>query len=398
MLNGLLFERIETRILVGISMFVAILVLVGWVAINETGRMAAYTQQTLARSIEQGAALFASRCTTCHGVDARGKPGIAPGLNNPQLFGFDYFAANNKKLTALQDQEAKLHDQEKSLSAQLLDPNTAADQKAAINKQLADISAQLSLSTPDSVSASILTLQSQNQTMLDAMQSAEDKGYNPQKPARLENVKWGGSLNAFIFTTLVQGRPVSSNYWPNPMPTWSQTGGGPLRDDQLQDLANYVLNFDKGNNWTLDDLLAVQQFAIEPVEPGAAGPAVATVGTDVKKIVADLATVTGDAKRGDALYHGTERTGANKKLICASCHQGGTSAPSTEGTWTRIQGVRLKDPKLAGYTPEQYIVESVTQPGAYVVSGYSVQMPNYFGQQLTTQDLADIIAFLKTQQ
>ena len=37
-MNRLIIERIEGRILVGITMFVAIMILVGWVAINEPAR------------------------------------------------------------------------------------------------------------------------------------------------------------------------------------------------------------------------------------------------------------------------------------------------------------------------------------------------------------------------
>ena len=75
------------------------------------------------------------------------------------------------------------------------------------------------------------------------MQSAIDRGYDAEQSSRLNNVDWGGTLDAFVLTTMISGRPVSSNYWPEAMAAWSQTAGGPLRNDQLVDLANYVVNW-----------------------------------------------------------------------------------------------------------------------------------------------------------
>ena len=59
---------------------------------------------------------------------------------------------------------------------------------------------------------------------------------------------------------------------------------------------------------------------------------------------------------------------------------------------------RLTLPQFAGYSFEQYIVESVTRPGDYVVDGYSSGlMPTNFGVRMTDQQLADIVAYLLTQ-
>ena len=54
-LQRLLVNRIEHRIIVGTVAFLATLVLVGWIAINEGGRMAAFDKEFTARSIERGA-------------------------------------------------------------------------------------------------------------------------------------------------------------------------------------------------------------------------------------------------------------------------------------------------------------------------------------------------------
>jgi hypothetical protein len=68
----------------------------------------------------------------------------------------------------------------------------------------------------------------------------------------------------------------------------------------------------------------------------------------------------------------------------------------TDGTFTRIQNIRLQDPLLAGETPEQYIVTSILQPSSYIVPGFQDLMLKTFGEQLSDQDLADLVAYLET--
>jgi mono/diheme cytochrome c family protein len=121
-----------------------------------------------------------------------------------------------------------------------------------------------------------------------------------------------------------------------------------------------------------------------------ADAATRTVGKDVTRILKTLDTVSGDPINGQVLYNGD--------LGCSGCHLSNPPiAPPTQGTYTRIEDERLKDPALAGYTPEQYIVESIVQPAHYVVPNYQNIMLNNFGDRLTLQDLADLIAFLESQ-
>ncbi|MEO8607308.1 MAG: hypothetical protein ABI690_05470 [Chloroflexota bacterium] len=121
-----------------------------------------------------------------------------------------------------------------------------------------------------------------------------------------------------------------------------------------------------------------------------ADAATRTVGTDVQRILNTLGDINGDPVNGQVLYNGD--------LGCSGCHEGANHVgPATEGTYTRIEETRLNDPALAGYTIEQYIVESIVQPGHYVVPGHQNIMPNNFGDRLTAQDLADLLLFLESQ-
>src|SRR5512145_3038504 len=107
MFQGMIFPKIENRVLAGIVAFVTMMVLLGWAAINEGGRMAAFDQTYNARAIEQGGALFAANCTTCHGANGLGGA-KAPALNNPQLFGVDFFPEITREINALQVERADL--------------------------------------------------------------------------------------------------------------------------------------------------------------------------------------------------------------------------------------------------------------------------------------------------
>ena len=80
------------------------------------------------------------------------------------------------------------------------------------------------------------------------------------------------------------------------------------------------------------------------------------------------------------------------KLACAGCHRLGANriAPSFEGIAERAGARR---PPL---TAAAYIYESITNPSAYLVSGYAPAMPLNFRDQLSDQELGDIIAYLLT--
>ncbi len=366
----------EQRILVGTLAFLGILVLVGWVAINEGGRMTAFDKEFTARAVEQGATLFNTNCSPCHGVDGLGSA-RAPALNSPLLFGYDYLA--------------DIHKQRNALNIEATLSTTTDARKAEITDALAQ-------------------LDQQEQQAVVGMKSAMDKGYNPDQFSRLLNVGWGSSLHNYVYTTVLSGRPNSFSYWPAPMPAWSQTAGGPLRPDQVEDLVQFVLNWDKGNDWTLDDLNAVEQFPKVPDDPaivaqmqaqidllqqsGGVLPTYVGVDTAPADIMKGLEGITGDPQRGSQLYNGQ----GTPQLPCSGCHLNAAVAPPMQGTWTRVQNERLQQPQFSGYTGEEYIADSIIHPSDYVVPNYTDGlMPKNFGDLLTYQDLADLIAYLKTQ-
>ncbi len=485
-MDRLIIKSIEGRIMLGITMFISIMILIGWVAINEPGRMAEFVEQHEGRSIERGAELFAANCSSCHGINGYGIGGRAPALNSPHFFGYDYLASVNNEIASLQrelvdydgitglggfdipdqigtqellenrrdeliSQIAEVSDEEArdlrvellNIEARLIDNSEqVAERIAAIeagepmgddaNPELTDSEletrlAALQSNIPlrrvaiDEALNGEEGLLAQRDALLADLDGAILSGYFPRleevttdatennyplmltqylasDASRLAQIEFGGTVDSYITTTLIHGRPGSGDVWNgNIMVSWSQRGGGSLRDDQIGDIVAYITNWDRGDNWTIDDFNAVNQYAIiHAPYTGIIGDPIPTVGPNVEEILANLPE--GDATHGEALYNGQEALEIGVPAGCSGCHANGAVGPDTVGTWTRVQNQRLTLPEFADYTGEQYLIESIVQPNAYIVPGYSSGVMNAnYGDQLTAQDLADIIAYLETQ-
>jgi len=121
------------------------------------------------------------------------------------------------------------------------------------------------------------------------------------------------------------------------------------------------------------------------------------VGTDLDAILDELETVYGDPLNGQLLYNGLTPALGGGALGCAGCHENEAVAPLTAGTWTRVDEIRLALPAFADYSHRRFIVESIVQPMVYITPDYAGMMPEIYGRQLTTQQLADLVAFLDSQ-
>jgi mono/diheme cytochrome c family protein len=196
---------------------------------------------------------------------------------------------------------------------------------------------------------------------------------------RLEAAGFSGTVEDYVRGTISAGRPVPSagtNY-PQRMPTWGARFGGPLRDDQIDALVAFIMNW--------QDRALAEATAAPALPPGEA------VGTDIAQALPE-----GDAENGKALAEGT--------LGCAACHTLSTVGPAwagdgtTPGVGTRAAS-RIDESVYLGSakTAEQYLLESTIDPNAYVVSGFdSNLMPKDFAGRLTPQDAADLIAYMLT--
>lgn len=109
--------------------------------------------------------------------------------------------------------------------------------------------------------------------------------------------------------------------------------------------------------------------------------------------------VTGDPKRGEALFKQTTIGTAPGCITCHSLEPGQTLVgPSLAGIATEAEEI-IKSPDYKGKakTVEEFLRESIVDPNAYVEEGFSpgIMYQNY-GKDLTEQQIADLVAFLET--
>jgi hypothetical protein len=78
--------RVQIEIFIGTVLILATSLIVLIYGIYEEGRMAEYELDQHARAIEEGAALFESQCSRCHGTQGLGIPGLCPPLNDRYFF------------------------------------------------------------------------------------------------------------------------------------------------------------------------------------------------------------------------------------------------------------------------------------------------------------------------
>ena len=199
---------------------------------------------------------------------------------------------------------------------------------------------------------------------------------------RLQEVGWSGTQEDYIVATASSGRLTSTR--PElyngtgsipAMPSFSDQFGGPLREDQIRSIADYIMNWEP-----TAQLVEVAQ----PAGPGEA------VGTDI-----NVQLPEGDAAAGEALA---------QSQGCTACHIDAPTGPAwlptadQPGIGDRA-ATRITEATYTGAasTPEQYLLESIVDPNVFVVNGFAPNiMPPIYGDQLTSQNAADLIAYLLT--
>jgi len=197
---------------------------------------------------------------------------------------------------------------------------------------------------------------------------------------RLTDISWSSTLEDYIVATASSGRLTSTRpeLYPGQgtpaMPSFSDQFGGPLRQDQIRNIAAFVMNWKP-----------TAQLVEVPTAPS--GP---PVGADITKELP-----TGDPANGEAL---------SLSLGCQACHVTTPTGPAwppsgdQPGIGERA-ATRIAQPDYTGKaaTPEQYLFESIAQPNAFIVSGFAEGvMPGNYAETLTDQDMADLIAYLLT--
>jgi mono/diheme cytochrome c family protein len=207
------------------------------------------------------------------------------------------------------------------------------------------------------------------------------------KSERLKQLGWTGSLVNYIKGVVAAGIPVkSSNVWEVNHPTFAQSYGGNLRDDQVVNVSNYVANWALAPNEDSD--------AIIPPAPGEGGAPKPTA-----------VPLTPDQEAGKGLV---------VSLGCNACHaikgvMNGAVGPNLsqiasvaeERIASEHYKANLKD-QPAATTAEEYIIQSIHYSNSYVVDKCpqgacaAGVMPQTYRQSIQEDDFKKLVSYLLT--
>ncbi len=172
--------------------------------------------------------------------------------------------------------------------------------------------------------------------------------------------------------TIARGRPGTA------MPAWSVDEDGDLKDYHIRDLVTFVTNWERSEH-LLQESLAEHGLHETPMAAPTATPTPPPGSATVAPV-------------GDAVARG-------KALItaqgCAACHTI-ASVPGAVGVLgPKLDGVGVTAAnRKPGLSAAQYIEESIREPTAYTVQGFTAgMMPKL---PLTDAQIKDVVAFLLT--
>ncbi len=81
-------------------------------------------------------------------------------------------------------------------------------------------------------------------------------------------------------------------------------------------------------------------------------------------------------------------------LRCAQCH---ALTPNTIVIGPSLAGVATRAAsRIPGYDGQTYLETSILLPEEYLVDGFANTMPTNFGKELTSEELAALLAYLMT--
>jgi len=96
---------------------------------------------------------------------------------------------------------------------------------------------------------------------------------------------------------------------------------------------------------------------------------------------------SGDVERGASLF--SQSIMGN--VACSACH----TVDGREGSGPSLQGFgAVAGERVKGQSAEEYAYLSIVRPSAHVLRGYANVMPVNYEQSLTTQQIADLLAYI----
>ncbi len=83
-----------------------------------------------------------------------------------------------------------------------------------------------------------------------------------------------------------------------------------------------------------------------------------------------------------------------RTLGCATCHEASISNLFRPVGPALDRAGLLGSKRVPGKSTEEYLLQSITDPGAYLVPGYPDSMPRGLANDLSPEDLAALVAYL----
>lgn len=200
---------------------------------------------------------------------------------------------------------------------------------------------------------------------------------------RLNDVSWTGSMHDYVALTVAAGRPSKvSSQWAQRMPTWSQRFGGPFRDDQVNNVTAFVLN------WEEDALLQGTAENPDPWQMFADAPTRA-IAEDGSAPAADAAPAATGPLPPQELFVSMGCSGCHNLDAPQDANNRGPVGPNMgnlpENATTRVPGEDATT----------YIHNSIVNPNAYAVEGYMAGiMPQNFAERMSEDEINALVEWL----
>jgi mono/diheme cytochrome c family protein len=189
-------------------------------------------------------------------------------------------------------------------------------------------------------------------------------------PLNLRQRDWAGTKRAYIESVVAAGRTATG------MPTWGEMFGGPLRENQVENVTLFILN------WESEELCA------GPPPELYAWP----------ELFEDhLAEYPGDAALGEAAY-------LTPLYACTACH-GQMDNPASALLGPHLGNIgAIAGDRVPGQDAAQYIYESILYPDAFIAPDCPTGpcaspsgMQSGLGDRITPEDMSHMVLYLLEQ-
>lgn len=200
---------------------------------------------------------------------------------------------------------------------------------------------------------------------------------------RLNDVSWTGSLHDYVALTVAAGRPSKvSTQWAQRMPTWSQRFGGPLRDDQVNNVSAFVLN------WEEDALAQGTTENPDPWQPFVDAPSRA-VASDGSAPAAEATVEPTGPLPPQQLFVSMGCSGCHNLDLPQDANNRGPVGPNLGNLY------ELAATFVPGEDGPTYVHTSIVNPNAYVVEGYMGGiMPQNFVEKMSEEEINSLVEWL----